>query len=1067
MRKTLLGFLLALILATTMVWGQVVSGTLSGRITTATGEGVSNAAVTITNVDTGVSQRVLTGPDGTFSVAGLPAGTYRVDAEVAGFKRTSMQNVQLVPPTPVTVTITLVPGDIMETVEIMGTAPVIQTDNGEVSLGIPTRSVRELTILDRNFQQLAQLQPGVTPPTSTVPLAVDPAHNRFFSVNGQRPVINLWNMDGVNNYEPFRGTAIRVQPVESIQQMNLTTANYNAEKGFSGGLIEHNLTRAGTNQWHGSLFEFHSNNRLRSRPFFNHEPFDKPRFTYNQFGGTVGGRIIADRTFFFGSYEGNYNRGRTSVLTTVPTPEMLAGNFSGLPGVTIFDPATGNQFGEGRTPFEGNVIPEGRINPNAQAILSGLPQPNLGGFTNNFQFNPLRKNDWNKFDGRLDHRFADHTSAFLRYGYSNLHSIDESVMGSVLGTGSRTRVVAQNAIGNLTNTITPSFISELRLAYNRYRQLMNHNDDFAGTVLGPQFGLTPSLQSVNIVGLQAISNPLLFPMRAVNNNYNIVWTGSYRSSFHNLKFGTDLRQFRADGFFNPLQYGPLGSAIFHPGATMSPLVGGFGNLELGAYPNAFASFLVGAPGTIGAMQFTETPTIRQTWYGFHLSDTIQVGRRLSLDLGVRYDLFSPLEPRNDGGAMFYDANTNELLFGGIGSIPERGTQRDWDYRNVSPRISFAFQPIDRTVIRGGYAISYFQTPYQFTGWMPSAIAVGDGTNGSFGTASWENLVVPSSGFEGGYPERITAPNVPLNVIAGDTETPYVQTFSLQAQHEVFQGLMGSVAYVGALGRHLPMVQELNLGPAGSGVEGLPLFQRFGRTASTSLYTTGDNSNYHSFQAMLTKRFAQGLGFQGAYTFSRVKGYTFGNEGRLLNPFDRESNYGYLDWDRRHLLTLAHVWELPFGAGTNRWNQGWVGQVIGNWQINGIFTWASGTPLTLTADSLFAGQPNGVLFANPVGPVNVGPEGFSGQFVLPTPGTTFDRSSIRSSGYRNYDMSIFRSFPIMDRYKLEFRGEVYNISNTPRFVLPVTHIGTAGFGHQPTTLNGEFGRQFNLAARLIF
>lgn len=1057
MRKTLLSVLFIFALASVMVWGQAVSGSLSGRITTATGEGVSNAAVTITNVDTGVSQRVLTGPDGTFSVAGLPYGTYRVDVEVAGFKRTSMQNVELQPPTPRTVTIVLVPGDIMETVEIMGTAPVVQTDDGEVALGIPTRTVRELTILDRNFQQLAQLQPGVTPPTSTVPLAVDPAHNRFFSVNGQRPAINLWNMDGVNNYEAYRGTAIRVQPVESIQQMNLTTGNYTAEKGFSGGLIEHNLTRAGTNPWHGSAFAFHSNNDLRSRPFFNHEPFSKPRLTYNQFGGTVGGRLIADRTFFFGSYEGNYNRGRTAVQTTVPTASMLTGNFSGIPGVQIFDPATG-------TPFEGNIIPADRIDPGAQAILAGVPGANLEGFSNNFLFQPWRKNDWNKFDGRLDHRFADHTSAFLRYGYSNLHTIDESVLGTALNNGSRSRVVAHNAIANLTNTFTPSFISELRLGYGRYLNRMNQFDGYPGTVLGPLFNTTSNLQSVNIVGLPATSNPMLFPMRAVDNNYNIVWNGSYRTSYHNLKFGTDIRQFRADGFFNPLRYGPLGSALFHPGATLSPLVGGFGNLGEGAYPNAFASFLVGSPGTIQAMQFTETPTIRQTWYGFHLSDTVQVGRRMSLDLGVRYDLFSPMEPRLDGGAMFYEPATNELLFGGIGAVPERGTQRDWDYTNVSPRVSFAFQPIDRTVVRGGYAINYFQNPYQFTGWMPSSIAVSNGTGDPLGTASWQSLVVPSTGFEGGYPERITAPNVPLNVMANDTETSYVQTFSLQVQQEFFQGMMASAGYVGALGRHLPLVQELNIGAPGTGVEGLPLFGPFGRTASTPLYGTGDNSNYHSFQAMLTKRFAQGLAFQGAYTLGWAEGYTFGNEGWLLNPFDRESNYGYLPWDRRHLLTLSHVWELPFGAGTNRWNQGWVGQLIGNWQVNGIFTWASGVPLAATTDPLLTGQAGSILFANPVGPVGVG--AFTNQLDVPITGA-FDRNAFRGGGYRNYDMSLFRSFPIMDRFKLEFRGEVYNISNSPRFVLPVTHIGTPGFGRQPSTLNGEFGRQFNLAARILF
>jgi hypothetical protein len=561
-------------------------------------------------------------------------------------------------------------------------------------------------------------------------------------------------------------------------------------------------------------------------------------------------------------------------------------------------------------------------------------------------------------------------------------------------------------------------------------------------------------------------------MRGVTNNYNIAWNGSWRTSFHNFKFGTDLRQFRVNGFFNNLAFGPMGAANFHPGATLSPAVGGFG--QLGGFPNAFASFLVGAPATTGAWQFTESPTIRQNWLGFHASDTIQLARRLSLDLGVRYDLFEPLEPRREGGAMFFDPATNQLSFAGIGDTPMRGNARDWNYRNIAPRISFAFQPVDRTVIRGGYAINYFQQPYQFSGWMPSAVAVGNGTNGTFGFVDGGfGPVQPGAWFEGftpgTYPSAFAAPNVPLSVMANDTRTPYVQTFSLQGQQELSQGMMFSLGYVAALGRHLPMVQELNVGTPGTGVAGLPYFAPFGRTASTLLHTTGDNTNYHSLQTMLTKRFSQGLAFQGAYTWSRVKGYTFGNEGFMLNPFDREANYGHLEWDRTHLLTLSHVWEIPFGAGTDRWNHGIIGHILGNWQLNGIFSWASGPPMTVTADPLFGGMPNGVLFANPVGPVNVGPAGFQGQFALPAPGQigNLNRGDFRAQGFRNYDMSLFRSFPMMDRYKLELRGEVFNIANTPRFVMPVTHIGSPGFGNQPTTMTGGFGRQFNLAARLVF
>ena len=232
MRRSVFAFLLMFVFGSTMLRAQAVSGTLSGRITTAEGAGVPNAAVTITNSETGVSQRVLTGPDGTFSAAGLPSGSYRMEVETAGFKRATVREVQLAPPTPATINVSLVPGDIMETVEVMGTAPAVQTDNGEVALGVPSRTVRELPILDRNHQQLAQLQTGVTPPTSTVPMAVDPAQNRFFSTNGQRPVINMWQPTACITGSPSGAPPFACSRVESIQQMNMSPEVTTPRKAF-------------------------------------------------------------------------------------------------------------------------------------------------------------------------------------------------------------------------------------------------------------------------------------------------------------------------------------------------------------------------------------------------------------------------------------------------------------------------------------------------------------------------------------------------------------------------------------------------------------------------------------------------------------------------------------------------------------------------------------------------------------------------------------------------------------------------------------------------------------------
>lgn len=1065
MRKIALGFALPLLLASVMLWGQAVSGTLSGRVTAASGAGVPNAAVTITNTDTNVAQKVLTGPDGSFSVAGLAPGTYRIDVETAGFKRTSQQNIQLTTSAPASVNITLQAGNMNETVEIKGTAPVIETNNGAIDLGVDTRTLRELPVIDRNHQQLVETQTGITPPEILYPLIGDPAHNRFFSTNGQSPLVNIWHTDGVVNLEPFRGTAIRVQPVESIQQMNILTSNYNAQNGFAGGGVMHNITRGGTNDWHGSLFEFHSNDELRSRPFFDQGGNPKPRFTYNQFGGTVGKAIVRDKTFFFGSYEGNYNRGENTILTTVPTPAMVGGNFSGVPGVTLFNPAA-----PGRTPFGSNTIPAASINPASAAIASQLPAPNLSGFANNYIANTPYENDYQKVDARIDQHFSDSTSAFLRYGYSNVRGLDSSPFGNVIGSGAFDRVVGQQAIANVTHSFTPALLTEFRFGYNRYTTNLGAGN--AAGALGLGFG--NSLPGITIPGMLPLGTPANQPMYGVDNGFDWVSNWTYHSGHHNVRFGVDIRRMRTDGFYGGLQFGGAGNAIFSPGATLSAGAGGIS--PLGGFANSFASFLLGAPGQIGATAFTEQPSIRQSEYGTYLTDTIQVGTKLSLDLGVRWDVFSPLEPRRAGGAMFYDPSNNSLNYAGVGGANMHWT--GYDLNNVAPRVSFAYSPTTKTAIRGGYAINYFQNPYLYSGWMPTFTGIAAGVNGSFVPApgvfgTTAGVTAPSFAGTTSLVNGTPAPNIPLNVVPRDIKTPYTQNFSLQVQQEVLPGSVLSVGYVGVLGRQLPYTQELNAALPGTGTAGLPLIG-FGRTASTTLYTTGLTSNYNSLQVSLTKRFSQRLSFQGSYTFSKALGYTSGINNMLLNPFDRAANYGPLDWSRQHVLSISHVWELPFGAGTNHLNHGMIAQLVGNWQLNGIFSWATGSPLTITSDPLFCNCPNVTPGATVNGPVtvpgNIGPGAsfFDTGAISTGAGLgNLGRGSLLGPGFTNYDMSLFRSFVFRDQYKLEFRGEVYNIANSPRFGNPVTSLTSPSFGQVTNTLNGAFGRQFDVAVRVLF
>jgi hypothetical protein len=1068
MCKTVLQAMCVLLLSAAGVWSQTVSGTLSGRVTSATGAGIANAAVTVTDSATNTSQKVLTGPDGTFTVSGLAPGAYRIVVETAGYKRTTQQNIELTAAGPATVSITLEAGNMNETVEIRGHAPVTQGQSGEVSIGLGTRTVRELPVIDRNHQELIGLFSGITPPVTPFDMVRDPERNRLFSSNGQEAWNNQFGLDGVVNQEPFRNTAIRVQPVESLQQMNVATASQTMDKGFTGGANVMNLTRGGTNGLHGSLFEFYSGNVLRTRPFYDTVGDSVPRYVHNQMGATLGGAIVPDRTFLFGSYEGLFDNGSNSVLSTVPTAAAIGGNFSGIPGLTLYNPNSGSSSGAGRTPFTGGVIPSSRINPTAAAIASFIPSPNLPGFYNNYLSAVPFRNHANRADGRLDQHFSDRTSAFVRYGYTNNWAAMGSPLGNVIGAGTRNRLLAQNAIVDFTHEITGAFITDFRFGYNRYDQKINALAD-----QGPLAGLlgagslNNNLIGINISGFSPIGAPAYLPEHAVDNTFNWVWTFGWHRGVHNVKWGVDVRRNRSDGFTDTMWgslFGPNGTAYFGPGAT---LANGAALSPYGSFYNAFGGFLLGAPSQVGVVNYLTTPTIRQTQYGVWLGDTVQFMRRFTLDLGVRYEVYSPLEPRSAGGAAFFDPATNSFNFAGIGSTGMHGV---YDVNNVAPRIGLAAQITPRTVFRAGYSINYFQSPYMLSGFMAPVTGAATGVQGTYAVALAQGIFGPTvsstTPAPGSLVNGAAAGNLPATVVPRSVDTPYVQSFSAQLQQEFVRGTMLSVGYAGALGRHLSYIQELNAAMPGTGVAGLP-FASLDRTASTLGYQNGLTSNYNSLQATLSKRFSEGLSFLASYTWSKALGYT-GSNGLLLNPFDLRSNYGPLDYDRQHVLAISHLWELPFGLhGNNR-----MASIIGGWQLNGVFMWSTGTPLTVTADPLTCACPGNTVFASMNGSPYLN-SGFSylnpGAFSAPGPGQfgTLGRGALRGPDGWNYNLSLFKNFRVAERVKLEIRGEAYNLTNSTHFANPVTNINSPAFGQTWNTAYTGFGRQINLGLRATF
>jgi hypothetical protein len=771
----------------------------------------------------------------------------------------------------------------------------------------------------------------------------------------------------------------------------------------------------------------------------------------------VGGRIVRDRVFFFGAYEGDYVReGRTQVAT-VPTADFRAGDFSAVPNLNLHNPATGFPGGAGRLPFLGGMIPSGMINPTSQALANALPLPNNPGLINNYVTSPINRMDAHRGTGRLDFYVTEQTNLFGRYGYSNYLTFVPNVFESEeLGGGSNARLRNHNAGVSVAHRFSPTFTLDALANYSRY----NNRRWGTGIADASAFGFgdvtaNGQLPNISIAGLQIGNNPL-FPYQDVTNSFNVAVNGGWTRGRHNVKFGFDAWQSRMFGF-EQFMFGRESGYIFGPGGTLRS---GQGSGELGAFPNAFASFLVGAPTQVSGFNPGGRPEFRSTEYAGYVGDTWRVTDRLALNFGVRYSAFSPVEPPDEA------------------SFVNLGGEQDWDTNNFAPRFGFAYRFAERTVIRGAYAISYFRP--NLTWYAQSFLPTGfstfqEGLATDYAVVTNNYAAFPLTGTPGGG-----LPNGPAGILRDDIRTPSLQSYNVQVQHDFGAGASIDVAYVGNLGRHLPYTQNLNVAEVGTGVAGLPFA---GRTAPLYDLGTGLNSNYNALQATFNKRFTNWVAFAGQYTWSRAMNYGDAMNP-LLNNLDRDDNYGPADWDRRHMFTLSHVWE-PLGANFRR--QGWVGAVLGGWKISGILRAASGPPLNVTADPLLCACPGNTARAS-VGNftrTELNPE-ITGFFVgvpfdfpvnsfgQPAPGTqgNLGRNAVYTHGFWdtnawNYDASVTKVFQISEQNRLEFRGDVFNVLNTPHFSAPIGNVGDVNFGRTFTTVPGFGARTIRLGGRYVF
>ncbi len=1038
------------------------TGTLTGKVRAADGSSVPSASVMVVD-QSGQRHNTVTGQDGSFSVANLPSGTYRVEVEVPGYKRLTQSDVQITAGAPINLQLGMETGSNNDVVEVQGQAPLADDQNSRIAHSYAGRMLFNLPVQDLNHQQLVELMPGITPPAPTASLLTDPQRNRTWNTNGQPAQANNTLLDGVENLEAYRGTEVHVPAIGGIQQMNLTTSNYDASQGRAGGSILTPITRAGSNSPHGDLFEYFSNDWLRARNYFDPKGLAQPHYVQNQFGGAIGGAIIPDKTFFFLSEQSDTLRDANSNFTTVPNAAFRAGNFSGLPNVTIWNPFTGSANGVGRVAFPGNQIPVNLLNPRSLALLNSIPQANLSGVENNYFSNSPIRNDGNRVDARVDHRFNENNLFFMRYGLSYYTTSQDSPLGAIGGAGGSSRLRAHDALAGFTHDFGPTTVTDLRLGYTRY------SDPIVAAA-----GVN-GLPYIQIGGMDAIGSNPSYPQLNKEDTWNIVNNWNMRIRNSDLRFGIDLWQVRVDGFQNQL-YGPQGGYTFSAGATGTPGadIGRYGN-----FANSFAAFLLGTPTLAGVTSNTFVPSYISRQYGGYVADRITLMSKLTLDIGLRYDYFNPIEPRNNAANYsIFNPNSDTLVPIAQNGIDRRGNLSA-DKFNLAPRIGIAYRFNDRTTIRTGYGMSYWNGALNFASstLIPSfnsvqaGVAGGYGVAGTFGTlptASTTGALAPNNAF----------------YFSNQFRTPYVQFFNFDVQRDMTHGILLDIAYVGNLGRELPFTRDMNAALPGSGASGQP-FYSFGRTAPTYLRGSGFTSNYNSLQVNATKRFSQGIGFTAAYTYSKALDYGAGLTP-FLNNNNPTSNYGPANFNRGQVFTLAHTWRLPFGTGTRYMSNGMLGRILGPWELDGIFRHATGLPFTPTASAAACACTGNTPTADVVpGPTVSGlsyvpsyygyfyyavPYQFQTQSLAqPAAGTlgNVGRNSMWGPSFSNYDMALMRSFVFVEQTSLQFRAEAYNISNTPHFGAPITNVNSANFGLSTATAPGLGERTLQFALKLIF
>jgi len=1111
-------------------WAQKDTGGIAGTVIDPSGALISGAKVTVTDVDRGTTFTTTTTAQGEYTASPLKVGRYNVSVEAKGFKRSEVGpivvDVQALP----RVDVKLQVGTVAETVKVTSQGPQLETETSDLGEVVNSQQILTLPLNGRNYAQLALLGAGVGPaePGSRVETSFG------FSSNGARSLQNNFQLDGIDNNsdlgDVLNGSAYVIQPsVDAIAEFKVQTNAYGAEFGRGNGAVMNAVIKSGTNQFHGDAYEFMRNDVLDARNAF--DEFGRQPYQQNQFGATLGGPIIKDKTFFFGDYEGLRIRQALPQLVLVPTPAEISGNFSSFLTTTaaMAVDANGNPTSQvardcsGHPTFVGeifntyqtqasnlnpggfcgvpigvdasgnptNIFPKGLIDPLAARLSALFPAPNVNLNGSNFLAEPKRQTTQNNFDVRVDHTISSHDNLFGRFSYEDQPSFIPSPFNNALDGGAfqdgyqddsyRSAAISE------THTFSPTTVNELRLGYNRinsHRFQLNYNNDvaaqlgFPGVPFGPNNGGLPSISIAD--GTAAIGSSGFLPSVEKQNAYVIAENLTKVHGRHSMKFGTELRFVEFTIFQPAASRGTLGFASDFTDNAAAPTTGG----------EAFATFLLGIPDT-ATLTNQHNVDYHRGDYSWFAQDDFRATSKVTLNLGLRYEVFTTVKAQNNELANF-DFATDSLV------VPQGQTatltptiasfipiQRNGssglispDLKAFAPRLGLAYQITDKLVFRAGYGIFYggeengpfsnpspgFNPPFfvteNFT--QPCFLSAANPSGPNCALVGPENVTL--SHLSGGFPANsLTDPNTPtLFSEATNLPTPHNQQWHLGFQYQLPSDMMLDISYAGSHGSDLFGMYNGNQAQPnvafctsnGNTPQNCPTAPRRPFPAvDGTIYTlrANDISNYDALQVHLEKRFSHGLQFGASYTYSHAlddaSSASLGslNNGDFRNQLYPGLEYGNADFDVRHRFVINYAYQLPFGRGQRFGHDagGALNQIIGNWQVAGIVTAQSGNWFTITnaitnvstadgggAVGFFEVRPNVV--GNPNGtPCVPGTLFNTCAFADNTTFFTFGnagRNVVKGPGLQDWDFSIFKLFPVREQMHFEFRTEFFNIWN---------------------------------------